>query len=121
VGYFFFMGRQDDLFKVSGKWVSPFEIEDILLQHNAVLEAAIVPESDGGQDLTQVVAYISLKSGFAKSRQLKESLRKFVRTHLPHFKAPKTIHFLDQLPRTSTGKIHRKSLLKAHQLVDSKN
>ncbi|MBE9043740.1 benzoate-CoA ligase family protein [Pleurocapsales cyanobacterium LEGE 10410] len=120
-GYFFFMGRKDDLFKVSGQWVSPFEIEDVLLQHEAVLEAAIVPESDGGQNLTQVVAYITLKSGFEESRQLKDSLRKFVRTNLPSFKAPKTIHFLDRLPRTSTGKIHRKSLLKARQLVKPSN
>lgn len=120
-GYFFFMGRQDDLFKVSGKWVSPLEIEDVLLQHEAVLEAAIVPESNSGQHLTEVVAYISLKSGFKKSKQLKVSLGKFVRAHVPNFKTPKTIHFLDQLPRTPTGKIQRKSLLKAHQLVESKN
>ena len=117
-GYFFFMGRKDDLFKVSGQWVSPFEIEDTLLQHQAVLEAAIVPESDNGQNLTHVVAYISLKSDVEKSQELKDNLRKFVRANLPHFKAPKAIHFLDQLPRTSTGKIHRKSLLKARQLVE---
>ncbi len=116
-GYFFFMGRKDDLFKVSGQWVSPFEIEDILLQHEAVLDAAVVPESDGGQNLTQAVAYISLKSDFEESEQLKDSLRKSVRTNLPNFKAPKAIYFLEQLPRTSTGKIHRKSLLKARQLV----
>ncbi len=116
-GYFFFMGRKDDLFKVSGKWVSPFEIEDILLQHEAVLDAAVVPESGGGQNLTQAVAYISLKSGFEESGRLKDSLRKLVRANLPSFKAPKAIHFLDQLPRTSTGKIHRQALLKARQLV----
>ncbi|MGF1590420.1 MAG: benzoate-CoA ligase family protein [Pleurocapsa sp.] len=120
-GYFFFMGRKDDLFKVSGQWVSPFEIEDVLLQHEAVLDAATVPESNSGQNLTHVVAYISLKSGYEESKQLKDSLRKFARANLPHFKAPKTIHFLDQLPRTPTGKIHRKSLLKARQLVESKN
>lgn len=120
-GYFFYMGRKDDLFKVSGQWVSPFDIEDILLQHEAVLDAAVVPESDGGQNLTQVVAYVSLKSGFTESRQLKDSLRKFARANLPHFKAPKIIHFLEQLPRTPTGKIHRKSLLKARQLVQTNN
>jgi benzoate-CoA ligase family protein len=117
-GYFFFMGRKDDLFKVSGQWISPFEIEDVLLQHDAVLDAAVVPESDGGQNLTQVVAYINLKSGFEESKSLKDSVRKFARTHLPHYKVPKTIHVLDLLPRTPTGKIHRKSLLKARQLVE---
>lgn len=119
-GYFFFMGRKDDFFKVNGQWVSPFEIEDALLQHEAVLDAAAVPQSDNGQNLTQVVAYISLKSGFEESHELKDSLRKFVRAHLPHFKAPKIIQFLDKLPRTSTGKIHRKALLKARQLVQPK-
>jgi benzoate-CoA ligase family protein len=120
-GYFFFMGRKDDLFKVSGQWVSPFEIEDVLLQHEAVLDAATVPESNSGENLTHVVAYISLKSGFAKSKQLKDSLRKFVRANLPPFKVPKKIHFLDYLPRTSTGKIHRQALLKSRQLVEIEN
>jgi benzoate-CoA ligase family protein len=117
-GYFFFMGRKDDLFKVNGQWISPFEIEDVLLQHDAVLDAAVVPESDGGQNLTQVVAYINLKSGFEESKSLKDSVRKFARANLPHYKVPKTIHVLDILPRTPTGKIHRKSLLKARQLVE---
>jgi benzoate-CoA ligase family protein len=120
-GYFFFMGRKDDLFKVNGQWVCPSEIEDVLLQHEAVLDAAVVPESDGGKNLTQVVAYVSLRLGFQESEQFKDSLRKVARTHLPSFKVPKTIHVLDQLPRTPTGKIHRKSLLKASQLVQSKN
>lgn len=119
-GYFFFMGRQDDAFKVSGQWISPFEIEDVLLQHESVLDVAIVPESDGGYNLTHVVAYIALKSEYSESEQLKDSLRKYARTKLPHFKAPKVINFLDRLPRTPTGKIHRKSLLKAHQLVSNK-
>jgi benzoate-CoA ligase family protein len=118
-GYFFFMGRNDDLFKVSGQWVSPFEIEDVLLQHEAVLDVAVVPESDGGQTLTQVVAYASLKLGFQESEPLKDSLRKFARASLPTFKAPKSIYFLEQLPRTSTGKIHRKALLKASQLAQT--
>jgi benzoate-CoA ligase family protein len=120
-GYFFFMGRKDDLFKVNGQWICPSEIEDALLKHEAVLDAAAVPESDGGKNLTQVVAYISLRLGFQESEQLKDSLRKVARTHLPSFKIPKTIHVLEQLPRTPTGKIHRKSLLKASQLVQQRN
>ncbi len=109
-GYFCFMGRKDDFFKVNGQWVSPFEIEDVLLRHDSVLDVAAVPESDGGEHLTQVVAYISLKSGFSESPELEDSIRKFAKSHLPHFKAPKTIQFLADLPRTPTGKIHRKAL-----------
>ncbi|AFZ33247.1 benzoate-CoA ligase family [Gloeocapsa sp. PCC 7428] len=116
-GYFWFMGRKDDLFKVNGQWVSPFEIEDVLLQHESVLDVAVVPESESGENLTQVVAYISLKAGFSESVELEESIRRFAKMQLPRFKAPKKIQFLERLPRTSTGKIHRKALLKASQLV----
>lgn len=114
-GYFWFMGRKDDFFKVSGQWVSPFEIEDVLLQHESVLDVAVVPGSDG--DLSAVTAYINLKSGFSQSPQLEDKLRKFARSKLPHFKAPKTIYFLDKIPRTPTGKIHRKALVKAQRLI----
>jgi len=116
-GYFSFMGRKDDFFKVNGQWVSPFEIEDVLLKHESVLDVAAIPESDGGENLTQVVAYISLKADFSESPELEDSIRKFAKSQLPHFKAPKTIHFVDDLPRTPTGKIHRKALLKTRQLV----
>ncbi|PIG92438.1 benzoate-CoA ligase family protein [Gloeocapsopsis sp. IPPAS B-1203] len=116
-GYFWFMGRKDDLFKVNGQWVSPFEIEDVLLQHESVLDVAVVPESESGENLTQVVAYVSLKFGFSESAELEESIRRFTKMQLPRFKAPKKIQFLERLPRTSTGKIHRKALLKASQLV----
>jgi benzoate-CoA ligase family protein len=116
-GYFWFMGRKDDLFKIHGKWVSPFEIEDVLLQHESILDAAVVPDSDGGEHLTQAIAYVSLKPGFENSAELAERVRTFVKSQLPHFKTPKSIHIVDKLPRTSTGKIHRKALLKVHHLV----
>ncbi len=109
-GYFWFMGRKDDLFKVNGQWVSPLEIEDILHQHPQVFEVAVVPDSDQGEQLTQIVAYVSLKPGQDPSQELEDSIRKFAKQRLPHFKAPKTVHFVENLPRTSTGKIHRKSL-----------
>lgn len=116
-GYFCFMGRKDDFFKVTGQWVSPFEIEDVLLQHESVLDVAVVPGRSEGEHLTAAIAYISLKSEFSESPELEDSIRKFARSQLPNFKAPKTIHFLDDLPRTPTGKIHRKALLKTRQLV----
>ncbi len=108
--YFKFMGRADDLFKVNGQWISPMEIEDVLHQHPQILEVAVMPESDNGEQLTQVVAYVSLKPGQEPSPQLEDSIRKFAKQRLPHFKAPKTVHFVENLPRTSTGKIHRKFL-----------
>ncbi|MBE9201701.1 MULTISPECIES: benzoate-CoA ligase family protein [unclassified Nodularia (in: cyanobacteria)] len=111
-GYFWFMGRGDDLFKVNGQWISPLEIEEVLHQHQQVLEVAVVPEYQGGEKLTEIVAYISLKSSQQPSVETEKSIRQFTKQHLPHFKTPKQIYFLDKLPRTSTGKIHRQVLKK---------
>lgn len=113
-GYFRFMGRNDDFFKVNGLWVSPFEVEDVLLQHESVLDAAVVPDAERNGDLTQVIAYVSLKSGFEPSADLEKSIHQMAKAQLPHFKAPGSIHFLQTLPRTPTGKVHRQALLKTH-------
>jgi benzoate-CoA ligase family protein len=115
-GYFWFMGRKDELFKVNGQWISPLEIEDVLHQHPQTFEVAVVPESDNGEQLTQVVAYITLKLGQTPESEIEQSIRKFAKQNLPHFKAPKTIHFVEELPRTSTGKIHRQLLKKSLSL-----
>jgi benzoate-CoA ligase family protein len=109
-GYFYFMGRNDDLFKVNGQWISPIEIEDILHQHPQILEVAVVPESSNEEQLTQIVAYISLKSGQTASAQIEMDIRRFARQNLPNFKAPKKVYFVEKLPRTATGKIHRRLL-----------
>ncbi|AFY93675.1 benzoate-CoA ligase family protein [Chamaesiphon minutus] len=111
-GYFRFMGRNDDFFKVNGMWVSPFEVEDVLLQHQSILDAAVVPSAELDGDLTQVIAYVSLKSEFAPSIELERSIRQAVKAQLSPFKVPKSIQFLDALPRTPTGKVHRQALLK---------
>jgi benzoate-CoA ligase family protein len=113
-GFFWFMGRGDDLFKVNGQWISPLEIEEVLHQHQQVLEVAVVPEYDGGDRLTEIVAYISLKSEQQPGVEIEKSIRQFAKQHLPHFKTPKQIYFVESLPRTSTGKIHR-LLLKQKQ------
>ncbi|WP_373526924.1 benzoate-CoA ligase family protein [Nostoc sp.] len=118
-GYFYFMGRNDELFKVNGQWISPMEIEDILHQHPQILEVAVVPESDNKEQLTQIVAYISLKAGQEASPELETNIRKFAKQKLPHFKAPQKVYFLEELPRTSTGKIHRKLLGKNQSLATS--
>ncbi|MEH2162322.1 MAG: benzoate-CoA ligase family protein [Nostoc sp.] len=116
-GYFWFMGRQDDLFKVNGQWLSPLEIEDILHQHPQIFEVAAVPDSNNGEELIQVVVYVSLKPGEKSSPEVEDSIRKFAKRRLPHFKAPKKVYFLENLPRTSTGKINRKVLGKKHTLA----
>jgi benzoate-CoA ligase family protein len=109
-GYFRFMGRNDDFFKVNGMWVSPFEVEDILLQHPSVLDAAVVPQVPETGDLTQVIAYVSLQSEFTPSIELERNIRQTVKAQLPPFKVPDRIQFLDTLPRTPTGKVHRQAL-----------
>ena len=109
-GYFQFMGRKDDLFKVNGQWVSPLEIEAVLHEHAQVLEVAVVPEADEIEQLMGVVAYICPQPGQEPSPELETSIYRFAKQQLPHFKAPKAIRFVERLPRTSTGKIHRKSL-----------
>lgn len=108
-GFFWFMGRKDELFKVNGQWISPLEIEEVLYQHPQVREVAVLSESDDGQHLTEIIAYISLKEE-ETSAKLERSIYQFVKQHLPHFKAPKRIYFLPELPRTPTGKIHRQLL-----------
>ncbi|MBP0020471.1 MAG: benzoate-CoA ligase family protein [Cyanobacteria bacterium SBLK] len=109
-GYFKFMGRKDDLFKANGQWISPLEIESVLLQHPDILEVAIVPESEGGHQLTRIVAHVGLKPERRPFPALEKNICQFAKQHLPHFKAPQSVYFVERLPRTSTGKIHRKSL-----------
>ena len=113
-GFFWFMGRGDDLFKVNGQWISPLEIESVLHQHQQVLEVAVVPEYNGGNQLTEIVAYIGLKSQIQPSLEIEKSIRNFAKQNLPHFQTPHQIYFVESLPRTSTGKIHR-HLLKQKQ------
>lgn len=109
-GFFYFMGRGDDLFKVNGQWISPLEIEAVLYQHPQVLEIAIVPEHNNSDRLTEISAYISLKSKQQPGVETERSIQTFAKQHLPHFKTPKQIYFVESLPRTSTGKVHRQRL-----------
>ena len=109
-GFFWFVGRKDELFKVKGQWISPLEIEDVLHQHPQIHEVAVVSSSTHSEQLTEIVAYISLKPEQISSPKLERTIYQFVKQRLPHFKTPKRIFFLDSLPRTSTGKIHRKML-----------
>ncbi|NUP06366.1 MAG: benzoate-CoA ligase family protein [Polyangiaceae bacterium] len=108
-GYFTYSGRADDMLKVGGIWVSPFEVESALAAHEAVLEAAVVGQTDG-DGLTKPSAYIVLRPGHSVSESLESELKAFVKTRLAPFKYPRWITFLEELPKTATGKIQRYKL-----------
>ena len=104
-GRLVYCGRTDDMFKVSGIWVSPFEVEQALMSHSSVLEAAVVPERDE-DNLEKPKAFIVLKSG-AKRDGLDETLKAHVQEQIGKWKYPRWIEFVDDLPKTATGKIQR--------------
>ncbi|CAN7156066.1 MULTISPECIES: benzoate-CoA ligase family protein [unclassified Variovorax] len=102
-GYYTYAGRSDDMLKVSGIYVSPFEVEATLMQHPAVLEAAVIGKEDA-DGLTKTKAYVVLKSGQSVTD---EELKAFVKERLAPYKYPRFIEFVDELPKTATGKIQR--------------
>src|SRR6202049_956670 len=104
-GRYTFCGRSDDMFKVSGIWVSPFEVESALITHPAVLEAAVVPEADP-EGLLKPKAYVVLRSG-ADTDGLQEALKEYVKRKIGVWKYPRWIEVVDSLPKTATGKIQR--------------
>jgi 4-hydroxybenzoate-CoA ligase len=104
-GRFTFCGRSDDMFKVSGIWVSPFEVESALITHPAVLEAAVVPEADR-EGLLKPKAFVVLRAD-AKSEGLHEALKEHVKAKIGPWKYPRWIDVVDSLPKTATGKIQR--------------
>jgi 4-hydroxybenzoate-CoA ligase len=105
-GRYTFCGRSDDMFKVSGIWVSPFEVESALIGHDAVLEAAVVPKEDA-DGLLKPKAFIVLKPGRSAANGLDEQLREHVKAKAGVWKYPRWIAFVDGLPKTATGKIQR--------------
>jgi acyl-coenzyme A synthetase/AMP-(fatty) acid ligase len=104
-GYYTYCGRSDDMLKVGGIWVSPFEIESALAAHECVLEAAIVGRPDG-EGLIKPHAYVVLKNG-AGTPELVAELQAFVKHRLAPYKYPRWIDFVADLPKTATGKIQR--------------
>jgi 4-hydroxybenzoate-CoA ligase len=105
-GYYHYCGRTDDMFKVSGMWVSPFEVEAALATHEAVLEAAVIGKEDA-DGLVKPKAFIVLRDGYAMDEQLVESLRGHVKRSAGPWKYPRWIDCRPDLPRTATGKIQR--------------
>jgi acetyl-CoA synthetase len=108
-GYFWFVGRKDDLISSAGYRMGPGEIEDCLIKHPAVAMAAVIgaPDEVRGEI---VKAFIVLKPGFTAGPALKDEIQQFVRTRLAAHEYPREIEFLQELPMTATGKIMRKDL-----------
>ena len=102
-GSYTYGGRSDDMLKVSGIYVSPFEVEATLVQHPAVLEAAVIGTQDA-EGLTKTKAFVVLKDGAAATES---DLKAFVKDRLAPYKYPRFIEFVDELPKTATGKIQR--------------
>ncbi|MFZ0670549.1 MAG: benzoate-CoA ligase family protein, partial [Pseudolabrys sp.] len=105
-GYYYYCGRTDDMFKVSGMWVSPFDVEAALVSHEAVLEAAVIGKEDA-DGLIKPKAFIVLKNGFKADEVLLEALKLHVKYHAGHWKFPRWIEPRTALPRTATGKLQR--------------
>ena len=102
-GYYTYAGRNDDMLKVSGIYVSPFEVEATLVKHPAVLEVAVIGTQDE-EGLTKTKAYVVLKAGSAATAA---ELQAFVKEQLAPYKYPRFIEFVAELPKTATGKIQR--------------
>jgi benzoate-CoA ligase len=116
-GTFTYAGRSDDMLKVGGVWVSPFEVEATLVQHPSVLEAAVIgaPDADG---LIKSKAFVVLKEGASVNEA---ELKSFVKDRLAPYKYPRAIAFIPELPKTATGKIQRFRLREQEQSADAMN
>jgi benzoate-CoA ligase len=110
-GSFTYSGRSDDMLKVSGIYVSPFEVEATLVQHPSVLEAAVIGKEDA-EGLTKTKAFVVLKSG---AQATESELKEFVKSRLAPYKYPRFIEFVADLPKTATGKIQRFKLRELEQ------
>ena len=105
-GYFTYGGRTDDMLKVGGIYVSPFEVEAALMTHEAVLEAAVIGDPDE-QKLVKPRAFVVVKPGVRPDDALAEALQAHVKARLAPYKYPRWIEFIEELPKTATGKIQR--------------
>ena len=108
-GYYVYAGRSDDMLKVGGVYVSPIEIEGVLIEHPAVLEVAVVGREDA-DELVKPAAHVVLQQGREASQELAAELKAHVKSRLAPFKYPRWVEFLAALPKTATGKIQRYKL-----------
>ncbi|CAN5720379.1 benzoate-CoA ligase family protein [soil metagenome] len=107
-GFYWYEGRSDDMIKVGGLWVSPVEVEDTLGNHEAVIEAAAVGVPVG--DLTRVKAFVVLRDGYEGTGELTEELQTWCKENLKRYQYPHIVEFIEELPKTVTGKIQRYKL-----------
>jgi benzoate-CoA ligase len=112
-GDFVHCGRGDDMMKVGGIWVSPIDVESALINHDCVLEAAVVAARDEN-GLVKPKAFVVLKPGTAGNADLERQLKDFVKNNLAPYKYPRSIEFVEELPKTSTGKLQRYRLRADH-------
>ncbi|HYV67413.1 MAG TPA: AMP-binding protein, partial [Myxococcales bacterium] len=105
-GYYWYMGRADDLLRVSGHWVSPAEVEAALISHPSVLEAAVVGKEDK-DGLIKPKAFIVLREGVSASESRADELKTHVKSTIAPYQYPRWIEFVPALPKTATGKIQR--------------
>ena len=108
-GYLWYQGRADDVFKAAGYRIGPSEIENCLVKHEAVANAAVVPKPDAERGAV-VKAYVVLAAGFSQSDALVKALQSHVKGMLAPYEYPKEIEFIDALPMTTTGKVQRRVL-----------
>lgn len=113
-GYYYFVGRADDVIKTSGERVGPFEVESALVEHPSVVEAGVIGKPDKVRGEI-IKAFVVLKNGVKPTESLKEELKIYVKTHLAGHAYPREISFIDKLPKTRSGKIMRR-ILKAKEL-----
>jgi len=116
-GYFWYAGRGDDMIKAGGMWVSPAEVEGALVEHPAVVEAGVVGAADQ-DELVKPVAFVVLARGHAPGAALEAELQAFVKQRLAHYKYPRWIRFVEELPKTATGKIQRFKLREMAKQAD---
>lgn len=113
-GYFWFVGRADDVIKTAGERVGPFEVESALVTHPKIIEAGVIGKPDPMRGEI-IKAFIALKEGVKGSESLKEEIKQYVKKHLAGHAYPREIEFVKKLPKTRSGKIVRR-LLKAQEL-----
>lgn len=116
--YFWHVGRTDDMLKCSGMWVSPVEVENILIEHPSVLEVGVIGKEDG-DGLIKPAAYIVLREGREENSKLGDDIKAFAAARLPAYKRPQWVIFLRELPRTTTGKLQRFKLRDAQRSAPS--
>jgi benzoate-CoA ligase family protein len=118
--YFWYAGRSNDVFKVQGLWLSPVEVESVLIAHPAVREAAVVAREDK-DGLTKAAAYVVLNAEFRPSEELSQELQELVGQQIGGYKRPRWIEFISEIPKTATGKLQRFKLreLQGRQAQDA--